>query len=151
MLIKTIGYGGLGGVNHLLTMLKEMNADVVIDVRLKPYCGWNKDFCANALKNTLPGAGIDYLWISDLGNLTKDVRNIKLANEARGIEKVLSLAGTYKYDVVVLLCAEAEEKRCHRLYVKNKLIDAIRPRWLAAPTIHLPVRRYQLTLATAYT
>ncbi len=145
MLIKTIGYGGLGGANHLLAMLKEMNADIVIDVRLKPYCGWNKDFCASALKNALSSAGIDYAWISDLGNLSRDVRNVKLANETRGIDKVLSLAETYQYKTIVLLCAEADEKRCHRFYVKNKLVDAVKPKWMVMPIIHTPLRQKQLT------
>ncbi len=147
MLIKTIGYGGLSSAEHLLAMLKEMNADVVIDVRLKPYCGWNKDFCANTLKNNLSRAGIDYAWISDLGNLSRDAKNVKLANETRGIDKVLSLAETYQYNTIVLLCAEADEKRCHRFYVKNKLIAAVKPRWMDIPIIHTPLRQSQLTLS----
>ncbi|WAM22559.1 MAG: DUF488 domain-containing protein (plasmid) [Candidatus Methanoperedens sp.] len=127
VVFKTIGYGGLGGANHLITLLKEMNAELVVDVRLKPWCSWNKDFCGYALKNKLCSAGIDYFWTEDLGNLTRNVQNIKLSNEAQGIEKVLSLMNSHNYDTVVLLCAEADEKRCHRLYIKNKLVEAVRP------------------------
>jgi uncharacterized protein (DUF488 family) len=125
VLFKTIGYGGLAGADHLIARLNEINAELVVDVRLKPYCGWNKDFCALALKNKLSGANIDYFWTEDLGNLTRDVRDIKLLNEKRCLEKVLALVKTYHYGTVVLLCSEADEKRCHRLYVKNKLVEAV--------------------------
>ncbi len=127
VVLKTIGYGGLRGANQLLSMLKEVGTELVVDVRLKPYCGWNKDFCGSALKDKLASAGVDYFWTADLGNLTRDVQNIKLSNEAQGIKKVLSLVNTHNYGTVVLLCAEADEKRCHRLYIKNKLVEAVRP------------------------
>jgi uncharacterized protein (DUF488 family) len=121
---RTIGYGGKD-TNSLISALKEMNADDVVDVRHKPYCGWNKDFCGEVLKEKLAAEGIDYLWISDLGNTTKDIDNIKLVNEARGIEKVLAVVARYEYDTVVLLCAEADEKKCHRSYVRDKLVAAV--------------------------
>ncbi len=121
---KTLGYGGRD-INSLISVLKEMNADAVVDVRHKPYCSWNRDFCGEVLKGKLAAEGIDYLWISDLGNMTKDIDNIKLVNEARGIEKVLAVVAQYEYDTVVLLCAEANEKRCHRSYVRDKLAAAV--------------------------
>ncbi len=121
---ETIGYGGRDN-NSLISALKEMNAEAVIDVRHKPYCGWNRNFCGEVLKDKLAAEGIDYLWISDLGNMTRDINKIKLVNEARGIEKVLSVATQYEYDTVVLLCAEADEKKCHRSYVRDKLAAAV--------------------------
>ena len=120
---RTIGYGGRD-TNSLVSALKEMNADAVIDVRYKPYCGWNRDFCGEVLKEKLAAEGIDYFWISELGNTTRDINNIKLVNESRGIEKVLAAAAQYEYDMVVLLCAEADEKKCHRSYVRDKLVAA---------------------------
>ena len=155
VVFKTIGYGGLAGANQLTTILKETNAELVVDVRLKPYCGWNKDFCGHALKNKLSGAGIDYFWTDDLGNITRDVRDIKLLNEKRGLEKVLALVKTYSYGTVVLLCAEADEKRCHRLYIKNKLVDAIRPvvysSILQSVNVNIPAQHQrQATLAAVF-
>ncbi len=117
---KTIGYAGRD-TNSLISALKEMNADAVIDVRYKPYCGWNRDFCGEVMKEKLAAEGIDYLWIQDLGNITRDINDIKLVNEERGIEKVLAAAAQYEYGSVVLLCAEADEKKCHRSYVRDKL------------------------------
>ena len=124
---KTIGYGGFKNVAHLIKTLKGMSAGVVIDVRHKPYCGWNRNFCGEVLKDKLAAEGIDYLWISDLGNMTRDINKIKLVNEARGIEKVLSVATQYEYDTVVLLCAEADEKKCHRSYIRDKLAAGCEP------------------------
>jgi uncharacterized protein (DUF488 family) len=121
---KTIGYGGRDS-NSMIKALKEMNSDAVVDVRHKPYCGWNRDFCGEVLKENLAAEGIDYLWISDLGNITRDISNIKLANEECGIKKVLSVAAQYEYDRVVLLCAEADEKKCYRSYVRDKLAAAV--------------------------
>jgi uncharacterized protein (DUF488 family) len=122
---ETIGYGGYKNAAHLIKTLKEMGAGIVIDVRYKPYCGWNRDFCGDILKEKLAVERIDYLWISDLGNTTRDINKIKLVNEARGIDKVLSVAAQYEYDTVVLLCAEADEKKCHRSYVRDKLAAAV--------------------------
>lgn len=153
VVFKSIGYGGLGNANHLITRLKETNAELVVDVRLKPYCGWNKDFCGNALKDKLSGAGIDYFWTEDLGNITRDARDIKLLNEKRGLEKVLVLVKTYSYGTVVLLCAEADEKRCHRLYIKYKLVDAVRPAiypsMLQSVNVKMPAQR-QTNLAAVF-
>ncbi|MFZ2410068.1 MAG: DUF488 domain-containing protein [Candidatus Methanoperedens sp.] len=151
VVFKTVGYGGLSGANHLIAILKETNAELVVDVRLKPYCGWNKDFCGHALKDKLSGAGIDYFWTDDLGNITRDVRNIKLVNEKRGLEKVLALVKTYSYGTVVLLCAEADEKRCHRLYLKNKLAEDLRPAMYPSilQSIHMPAQHQRQTSLTA--
>ncbi len=149
VVFKTIGYGGLSGANHLITILKETNAELVVDVRLKPYCGWNKDFCGHALKDKLSGAGIDYFWTDDLGNITRDVRDIKLLNEKRGLEKVLALVKSYNYGTVVLLCSEADETRCHRLYIKNKLVAAVRPAIypsiLQAVNVNIPAQHQRQT------
>ncbi len=151
VVFKTIGYGGLGGANHLVKMLKEMNAELVVDVRLKPWCSWNKDFCALALKNKLSRADMDYFWTDDLGNSTRDVRDIKLLNEMRGLEKVLALVKTYNYGTVVLLCAEADEKRCHRLYIKNRLIEAVRQAMYSSilQSVNMPAQR-QTNLAAVF-
>lgn len=124
VIFKTMGYGGRD-TNSLIRALKGIDADAVVDIRHKPYCGWNRDFCGEVLKEKLAAEGIDYLWISDLGNTTRDINNIKLVNEARGIEKVLAVAAQYEYDTVVLLCAEADEKKCHRSYVRDKLAAAV--------------------------
>ncbi|MFA4936447.1 MAG: DUF488 domain-containing protein [Candidatus Methanoperedens sp.] len=151
VVFKTIGYGGLSGANHLITRLNEINAELVVDVRLKPYCGWNKDFCALTLKNKLSGANIDYFWTDDLGNITRDVRDIKLLNEKRGLEKVLALVKTYNYGTVVLLCSEADEARCHRLYIKNRLVEAVRPAVYSSilQSVNMPAQR-QTNLAAVF-
>lgn len=151
VVFKTIGYGGLAGADHLIARLNEINAELVVDVRLKPYCGWNKDFCALALKNKLSGANIDYFWTDDLGNLTRDVRDIKLLNEKRGLEKVLALVKTYNYGTVVLLCSEADEKRCHRLYIKTKLVEAVKPDMHSSifQSVNMPAQR-QTSLAAVF-
>ncbi len=151
VVFKTIGYGGLSGANHLVKMLTEMNAELVVDVRLKPWCSWNKDFCALTLKNKLSGADMDYFWTEDLGNITRDVRDIKLLNEKRGLEKVLALVKTYSYGTVVLLCAEADETRCHRLYIKNKLVEAVRPAMNSSilQSVNMPEQR-QTNLAAVF-
>ncbi len=151
VVFKTIGYGGIASANHLIARLNEINAELVVDVRLKPYCGWNKDFCGLALKNKLSGANIDYFWTEDLGNITRDVRDIKLLNEKRGLEKVLALVKTYSYGIVVLLCSEADEKRCHRLYIKNKLDEAVKPAVYSSivQSVNMPAQR-QTSLAAVF-
>lgn len=95
---KTIGYGGRDN-NSLISALKEMNAEAVIDVRHKPYCGWNRDFCGEVLKDKLAAEGIDYLWISDLGNMTRDIIlkmvDNKIYISCKIFESFMSTLGVY--------------------------------------------------------
>ena len=62
--------------------------------------------------------GSRYIWIKELGN-TSRVLPPTLVDEAEGLEKLRVLMQRYKK--VVLLCAEKDEERCHRGYIKAKL------------------------------
>jgi hypothetical protein len=94
---------------------------------------------------------IDYFWTYDLGNINRDVRDIKLLNEKHGLEKVLALVKSYSYGTVVLLCAEADEKRCHRLYIKNKLVEAVRPAMYSSilQSVNIPAQHQRQTSLAA--
>ena len=63
-----------------------------------------------------------YVWIKELGNSSRKLPPT-LVDEAEGMAKLKELCfGTNR---IVLLCAEKDEKRCHRSYVKNRIVDIL--------------------------
>lgn len=113
--ILTIGYGGKKP-DVFFAELKELNVDWVVDVRRDPYHAflgvYTKSYLEKKLKN--------YVWIKELGNKLKTLPP-ELINETIGMAMLEMVCRGSKR--VVLLCAEKDEKRCHRLYVKKKFME----------------------------
>ena len=114
-------------------------------------------FNREALEQSLPEAGIRYLWMKELGGRRKKIRqdspNIALGNDSfrnyadymltqdfqRGIAELLALAGQSR---TAYMCAERVYFRCHRMLVSD---------WLVAhghEVLHIdgtgPVRTHQI-------
>ena len=114
--VLTIGYGGKRPTKFL-TELENMNPDLVIDVRRDA----TKAFLGFYTYKHLEKVISHYVWLPDLGNARKALPPV-LINEEAGLEKaLLNILMLKKCDTVVLLCAEKDENRCHRKYVKEKL------------------------------
>ena len=67
-----------------------------------------------------------YLWVPELGNKTRDIDNIQLVDEEKGLQKLLELAE--KHEHIVLLCAEKKDEDCHRSYVLNRFLELLAKR-----------------------
>ncbi len=97
-----------------------MNPDLVVDVREDPrraYRGlYTKSYLTKRLKDK-------YVWIPELGNKTRDINNIQLVDEEKGLQKLLELAKRHEH--IVLLCAEKKDEDCHRSYVRNRLLQLL--------------------------
>jgi uncharacterized protein (DUF488 family) len=113
--VLTIGYGG----KHpqlFFSELEEMNVDMVIDVRANPFKAYLGVYTKPYLETKLD----HYIWVRELGNPSRSLPPV-LANEELGLEiahKILR-----DYNRVVLLCAEKDERQCHRRYIKSKLLE----------------------------
>jgi uncharacterized protein (DUF488 family) len=112
--IYTIGYGGKKPENFFHE-LEELDYDLVIDVRENPHRAFLGVYTYPQLAKRL---GPKYIWIKELGNKTRQMPPT-LVDEQAGMTKLKKLANNY--DTIVLLCAEKNEKACHRSYIKKLL------------------------------
>jgi len=111
--ILTFGYGGKKPTDFFME-LENMAPDYVVDVRESPHRAYLGSYTKAHLEKRLE----NYVWIRELGNSTRTLPPT-LVNEAKGMEKLEKLCkGSSR---VVLLCAEKDENRCHRSYVKEKI------------------------------
>jgi uncharacterized protein (DUF488 family) len=111
--ILTIGYGGKKPTDFFQE-LERMAPDYIVDVRESPHRAYLGSYTKAHLEKRLH----QYIWIRELGNSTRTLPPI-LVNESTGMEKLEKLCkGSER---VVLLCAEKDENRCHRSYVKEKI------------------------------
>lgn len=113
-MISTIGYGGKKP-EEFFQELESLHPDLVIDVRENPDRAFLGTYTRSGLKKVL---GERYLWIHELGNRSRSMPPT-LVNEEEGLRKLTELLK--KYSHVVLLCAEKDEERCHREYIKDKI------------------------------
>jgi len=112
--IKTIGYGGMRP-EDFFAELESLKPGLVVDVRENPFKAFLGAYTKPQLEKRL---GHRYVWVRELGNASRSTPPV-LVDEAKGLERLRELAEAQ--DVVVLLCAEREEARCHRCYVKEKI------------------------------
>ena len=118
MKLSLIGYGGTKKLKDFFARIKQMNVDLVVDVREDPFHACLTPYKKPQLEKNLKDK---YLWIPELGNKTRDINNIQLADEEKGLQKLLELAK--KHEHIVLLCTEKKDDECHRSYVRNRLLE----------------------------
>ena len=104
--IKTIGYGGHSR-KDLVKLLQKNDVETLIDVRSKPYSGWNRDFNRSNLKFALRRAAIVYEWRGrNIGGLKENIEFDET------IVELVKRAGDG--EMICLMCSEGDPKACHR-------------------------------------
>ncbi len=116
--VLTIGYGGKKPTEFFVE-LEALNPDVIVDVRENPFKAFLGVYTQKGLMNRL---GDKYVWISELGNTTRELPPT-LVNEEEGLKKLRALMKKHKR--IALLCAEKDATHCHRSYIKAKLLGEI--------------------------
>jgi uncharacterized protein (DUF488 family) len=118
--VLTIGYGGkMPG--RFFEELESLKADVVVDVRENPFRAFMNVYTKRELEKCL---GDRYIWIRELGNKSRELPPM-LVDEEEGLRKLRALME--KHRRIVLLCAEKDENRCHRGYIKDKIREGVLP------------------------
>ena len=120
MEIATIGYGGKRP-HEFFEELDRLGADLVVDVRRDPFHAFLGVYTKPYLERRLD----NYVWIRELGNQRKSLPPV-LVDEMAGLIRLLTTIRTRHPKRVVLLCAERDEKRCHRAYVKRLLKEKMK-------------------------
>ena len=132
----------IGHSNHsqeeFLELLEQNGIEAVADIRRFPGSRKYPHFNRNELSRALEEAGIEYLWIEELGGRRPkakdfDSPNTGLRNESfrnyadymltepfrQGIEKLSAIAGVKR---TAILCAESVFWRCHRRLVSDYVL-----------------------------
>lgn len=115
--IQTIGYGG-SNPDSFFGKLTEMKADYIIDVREDPSRAYLGCYTKAHLEKRLT----NYIWIRELGNKSRKMPP-HLVDEVVGMVKLKQICNKSKH--VVLLCAEKDDTKCHRSYIKQKIIGIL--------------------------
>jgi len=121
--VSLLGYGGTKKPEDFFARVDQLNPDLVVDVRANPHRAYRGTYTKTHLEKTLKQK---YLWIPELGNKTRDINNIQLVDEEKGLQKLFELAE--KYEHIVLLCAEKKDEDCHRSYVRNRFLELLAER-----------------------
>ncbi len=118
--IFTIGYGDKD-FPEFLNLLKEVNIELVIDVRSFPQSKWS-EYEKESLRKNLPKAGVDYLHLEDLGGYRDEgYREYMKTEEFRkAFNRLKELSEKQK---IAIMCLESYPSGCHRRFIAQKLKD----------------------------
>lgn len=135
MLIYTIGHS-TRPIEEFIDLLNSQSVKQLIDIRTVPRSRHNPQFEQTELQASLRQAGIDYVYISDLGGLrpkSKQSINLGWHNQsfrnyadymqtdqfAAGLGQLIDLS---RQQQSAIMCAEAVPWRCHRSLVADALL-----------------------------
>ena len=135
--IYTIGHS-TRSFDELINALRAHQIGTLVDIRAFPMSRRLPQFNRDSLEQTLPAAGIDYLWMKSLGGYRKrileDSLNIALRNDSfrnyadymlsaefqQAMSELLRLAEKGR---TAYMCAERIYFRCHRMLVSDWLVS----------------------------
>jgi uncharacterized protein (DUF488 family) len=134
-IVRTVGHGTLSA-EEFASLLDGANVDRVVDVRSFPGSRHNPQFGREEMERWVPMAGIDYVWIRELGGrrrLVAGTKHLALRNHAfrayadymetppflAGMDELLVLA---KNDSPTVMCSESLWWRCHRRLIADHLV-----------------------------
>ena len=134
--LYTIGHS-TRSLDDLIQALRAHQIKTLVDIRAFPMSRRLPQFNRDSLSETLPTAGIKYVWMKALGGYRKKILdespNIALRNDSfrnyadymlteefeRAMERLLQLAGE---STTAYMCAERVYFHCHRMLVSDWLV-----------------------------
>jgi uncharacterized protein (DUF488 family) len=134
--LYTIGHS-TRTIDELIAALAAHQIQTVVDIRAFPMSRRLPQFNRDSLQQTLPAAGMHYLWMKALGGYRKKILeespNVALRNPsfrnyadymltpefARAMDEMLALAESSR---TTYMCAERLYFRCHRMLVSDWLV-----------------------------
>lgn len=118
-LILTFGYGNRKDYDLFLKYIDEFKIAYVVDVRLSPKA-WTRKWYGDAIEKICQSVNIQYLAKPTLGN-TSGRSNWIPPEPSAAAETLTELAKILDSGNVLLLCAELDYLRCHRVGVAKEL------------------------------
>ena len=117
--IFTFGYGNRKDYDVFLKYVDEFKIDCIVDIRLSPKA-WTRKWYGDAIEKLCNSNHIEYLAKASLGN-TSGRSNWIPPEQAAADQTLAELVDILDTKNVLLLCAELDSSRCHRVDVANKL------------------------------
>jgi len=137
IILLTIGHS-TRSLDEFLSVLREFKVEVLLDIRRFPGSRRFPHFNRESLQKTLPSAGIEYIWLEDLGGRRSGPDNADSLNKGLvhsafrhyadymqtpqfrlAAEKLLSIASEKSSAV---MCAEKLFWKCHRRLLSDYLV-----------------------------
>jgi len=133
--IYTVGHS-TRAIEEFIALLMAYGIRQLVDIRTIPKSRHNPQFMQDALKKSLPEAGITYVYQKDLGGLRPAVkqsvntawRNLSFRNYADYMQTdefrvaIEELIKRSRDAPTAIMCAEAVPWRCHRSLVGDALV-----------------------------
>ncbi|MBE9185029.1 DUF488 domain-containing protein [Microcoleus sp. LEGE 07076] len=126
--IFTFGYGNRQNYDLFLAYIQNNNIKYVIDVRKNPRA-WTRRWYGDKIQEFCLSKNIQYISKIDLGNTSGTQKWIP-PNQKKAKAALREVAEITQQGTVLLLCAEMNPEKCHRVDVAEKL----------AKLVSLPVR-----------
>jgi uncharacterized protein (DUF488 family) len=117
--ILTFGYGNRKNYDMFLDYLQYFRVEFVIDVRERPRA-WSRKWYGEQIKEFCNSNNIKYISQTALGN-TSGKENWIPPNQEEAEAALIEIAELGKIGNILLLCAEMDSRRCHRVDVANRL------------------------------
>lgn len=117
--ILTFGYGNRANYDDLLRYTKEFNVDLLVDVRERPRA-WSRKWYGKQIQEFCEQQGIEYLSETTLGNIS-GTSNWISPNPDKVNQVLRDIAQKAESKTVLLLCAEMDHHKCHRVDIAKKL------------------------------
>ncbi|ELR20228.1 uncharacterized protein ACA1_117010 [Acanthamoeba castellanii str. Neff] len=136
--IYTVGYGGLKSTDAFVERLKANGITRLLDIRISPHCGFNRDFTGRAMGVLLRKQGIAYEHFMELGNVWRSEGSepeLDAAIRLRLYRELMTTAGELltrrlrqrvqaaPHERICILCACGDVRECHRNIVATYLHD----------------------------
>jgi uncharacterized protein (DUF488 family) len=128
--ILTFGYGNRKNYDVFLDYLQTFNVICVVDVRISPRA-WSRRWYREQIQNFCISHSIKYISKTSLGN-TSGKENWIPPNPEEAEAALIEIAELARRGNILLLCAEMNSHRCHRVDVANHL-----GKLLSTPVKHL--------------
>lgn len=117
--ILTFGYGNRKEYTLFLEYLQKFQVEFVIDVRERPRA-WTRKWYGEQIKEFCSSNNIKYISKTALGN-TSGKENWIPPNQAEAEAALTEVSELARMGNILLLCAEMDSRRCHRVDVANRL------------------------------
>jgi uncharacterized protein (DUF488 family) len=135
MTVRTVGHGTLPA-ETFASLLDGAHIGRVVDVRSFPGSRRNPQFGRGEMERWVPGAGIGYVWMPELGGRRRpaaDSKHVALRHDAfrgyadymetpaflTGVEELLKLTDR---ESIAVMCSETVWWRCHRRLLADHLL-----------------------------
>ena len=121
--IFTFGYGNRKNYDLFLEYLQKYDIKYVIDVRKTPRA-WTRRWYGDKIEEFCFSQNIEYISKIDLGN-TSGTQKWMPPNQKKAQAALREVAEITQQGTVLLLCAEMNPDKCHRVDVAEKLAKLV--------------------------